>query len=260
MRIRCERAAGILLQEIAEGGFGERVVLALHVADAKVVFVLRRGARRQGCNLRSGGLARSHVRDIARNNRRARSSQIKRRAWRPNALGADRRIGLEHGRRRRCWDRLATAPKGARRADRIRVLCRIEHVGTAPAGRRRLDDRRAGLRRSHRRRGHRRCRRARRRTRTGGRRSNRHAATGARELLLELLVAELQLLDRAGELADLAFKLIDAHRLLGGDVGLLAARRLAAAEQAFEQAAILRERIAGGEKHAGGKSRHAQIV
>jgi hypothetical protein len=48
--------------------------------------------------------------------------------------------------------------------------------------------------------------------------------------------------------------------LLGGDVSLLAARRLAAGEQAFEQATILRERIAGGEKHAGGKCRRAQIV
>ena len=55
------------------------------------------------------------------------------------------------------------------------------------------------------------------------------AAAGARELLLELLVAELQLLDRAGELADLAFELVDPHRLARRSTcGGLPGRRCAA--------------------------------
>jgi hypothetical protein len=125
---------------------------------------------------------------------------------------------------------LAAAAECARRADSVGILRRIEHVGAAAAGRGWLRDRRSDLRCSDRWRVHRCCRRAGDRTRNGRRRSNRRATIRARKLLLQLLVAELQLLDRAGELADLAFELVDAHRLLGGDVGLLTAGRLAAAE------------------------------
>ena len=76
------------------------------------------------------------------------------------------------------------------------------------------------------------------------------------QLLLELLVAELQLLNRAGELADLRFQLIDAHRHLGL-IGAAALRLLAwLTEQIVQEIPrpLLREHR---KRHEGsGKRRH----
>jgi hypothetical protein len=90
-------------------------------------------------------------------------------------------------------------------------------------------------------------------------------ATEPRDFLFELLIAELKLLDRAGELTDRVLEPVDAHREVGGirTLPLLRARGLAAAEQIVEQAgrvAILRQRRCDGQKHAGGKRRLAQVV
>ena len=69
-------------------------------------------------------------------------------------------------------------------------------AGPGPAGR--PCDRRCGLRR---------------RWRAAG---PRRGAASAAKLIFELLVAVLQLLDRAGHLADLRFEALDAQHLLGG--------------------------------------------
>ncbi len=85
------------------------------------------------------------------------------------------------------------------------------------------------------------------------------------ELRLELLVAELQLLDGAGELAQRAFQPVEPHRQ-GAGIGivglrllaaarldllllLLAAARFAAAEQVVEEIALLRMRGARQQQH-----------
>src|SRR6202011_3970902 len=77
LRIRNQRIAWIFLHEVLHGLFGQRVILALHVADAEVELVLRRRRRRQrgqgragagGARRRSSGVTRgaSEVEWLAR--------------------------------------------------------------------------------------------------------------------------------------------------------------------------------------------------
>ncbi len=168
---------------------------------------LRRRHRRRTRH-RHGRLRRriaGERRQIERSARGAAAGRTDRRLIvRVLARARDRRFVAEH----------------ARRAGRIRMLRGIEHVGAVAGrgGRRRVDRRR----RRHRARG---C--------AGGR-----SALGAKlleailgvvlhalELHLELLVAVLQLLDRAGELAQRAFHAVEADRQIAG-IGLRDSRLL----------------------------------
>ncbi len=91
-------------------------------------------------------------------------------------------------------------------------------------------------------------------------RRRRSAALRA-QLLLKLLVAELKLLDRAGELPDLRFQLIDAdgHLRLVGTAALLLT--LLTAEQIVEEVpGPLLLRAAGGNSEHGGEHRRADHI
>ena len=54
LRVRHQPFVRIFFQEIAEGLFGQRVVLVQHIAVSEIVFVLRLGRRRQRRQLRAG--------------------------------------------------------------------------------------------------------------------------------------------------------------------------------------------------------------
>jgi hypothetical protein len=103
-------------------------------------------------------------------------------------------------------------------------------------------------------------------TRAGGRtRTRTRTRTGSRislqrpDLLLELLIAVLQLLNRAGELTDLPLQLIDLH----GQIGFIHLRaprrrlRIVVAEQVVEKIrrAVLRRGAACQDEHSSGESR-----
>src|SRR5260370_41962136 len=90
LRIRNQRIAWIFLHEVLHGLFGQRVVLALHVADAEVELVLRRRRRRQRGQRRAvaGGARRRHSSAVTRG-----ASEVERLA--PPAAAA--RPGLRGG-------------------------------------------------------------------------------------------------------------------------------------------------------------------
>ncbi len=223
MRVRLQALVGIFFQEIAEGLFGQRVVLMQYIAVSQIVLVLRRGRRRQRGKLarrrrggarrrivrrgnrrgRHGGRARNIVggRRLLRDDRRPRrfiprqGRQIERGARGTTARSANWRFVLDDRRTAR-----RHAAERARRAWCVRLLRRIEHVGAAAGSRG------GGLP------GRRRC--ARRHGRRG--RCRRPAALlQAQNLLFELLIAVLQLLDGAGHLAQRILQAVEPHREFG---------------------------------------------
>src|SRR5262245_15755331 len=176
-----EPIVGILAQEIAEAVFGQRVVLAQHIAIGEIEFVARRlrGGQR-------GDLA-GRVRGARRRHRRQRIERTAGVAAPADLLAA----GVGNG---RGLARAVDRAEGLRRARRVRMLRRVERVAT-PGGR-------SG---GNRRRRHRHALRTWRRGKPRRRAVLRHALHAA-DLSLQLLVAVLQLLDDAGELTDLIFK------------------------------------------------------
>src|SRR6266508_2332903 len=236
--------ARMFLQEGAKAVLRQRVVLAQHIAVGEVVFVFRRLRGRQRRD-RSASGARIARRRLAG---RRHGGKIERRAGRAAAGRTDRRIL-----------RVDADPRGCRagghRAERSRrtrrggMLRGIECIA-APS--------RRGGAGGWRRRG--------RGLRTRWRGPRRALLLHTSHVLLELLIAELQLLDRAGELPDLGLEALEAQRQVGAGrrggtvlsrlAGRLrrafgAAEAFAAAEQAVEQAArrsfrLLRE---GGRHH-----------
>src|ERR1700732_94313 len=112
LRVRDHRVARMFLREVAHGFFGQRVVLALDIADAEIELVPRRCRRRQGGE-RPGriGIARRRGRQGSR--RIAGTGgigKIERLASASSAGSADGRFG---------WYRQLTAapgPRGARGA------------------------------------------------------------------------------------------------------------------------------------------------
>jgi len=211
-----------LLHEVAHGLFGQRIVLALHIADAEVELVPRRCRRRQGGQ--RGACARVSNRRWRQSSRRVTRTgvrQIERVARAASPGSADRRA---------CGNRKLTAAEGLRHPRSIRVLAGIEGVATAPAlgraGRRCLrvlDDRRRssnllvitrlGLRRPiHRIRLDRGSR-----SDVGLADSRLTAGRGLRaalkqpQALFELPVSVLQLLILAGELPQLILELLNPH-------------------------------------------------
>src|SRR5664280_3105650 len=279
LRVRHQLFVRIFAQEIAERLLGQRVIFVQHIAIRHVVFVLRRRRGRQRGQLGAGGagVARRRRRQLRRRHRRrvrhrhlrlrrriaGQRREIERSARGAAAGRADRRLVvriLERGGR-------GFVAEHARRAGGVRMLRGIEHVGAAAGrgGRRRIDRR---LRR------HRAWLRARGWSALGA--ELLEAILGvvlhALELHLKLLVAVLQLLERAGELAQRTFHAVEADGQIAG-IGLrharllrwtlvalelvalelvalaLRRRRLAAAEQIIEEAAgrtlLLRRRRAG---------------
>src|ERR1035441_10496982 len=272
LRVRHQLFVRIFAQEIAERLLGQRVIFVQHIAIRHVVFVLRRRRRRQRCKLGAGGAGVARRRQLRRRHRRrvrhrpcrlrrritGKRRQIERSARGAAAGRADRRLVirvLDRGGRR-------FVAEDAWRAGRIGMLGGIEYVG-AVAGRGGHQGLGPGWWR-HRARG---CARGR-------------CALGAKlleailgiflhalEPFLELLVTVLQLLERAGELAQRTFHAVEADGQIAG-IGLrharllrwtlvalelvalaLRRRRLAAAEQIIEEAAgrtlLLRRRRAG---------------
>src|SRR5262245_12459751 len=223
-----EPIVGIPAQEVAEAVLGERVVLAQHVAVGEVVFVARRLRRRQRGEHTGGGATRRLSR--RRTAGRSHIGEIERRIGDASARSADRRVARIGGRGGLARRRVDRAER-MRRARRRRILRRIEGVA-APSRRGR-------------------CGRPRWHGRTGWTRlyaAGRAPLLQAADLGLELLVAELELLDRAGELPDLALEALEPHHQIGARhlCGLIrgggggttfapAAEALAAAEDAVEQ-------------------------
>src|SRR5579859_124235 len=129
----------IFLRKILHRVFGERVVLALHVADAEIVFVARRVRGRRGDEATAGAVG------IAR--RRGRRSTLLRRqaGLDVGAVGeVERRAGyapVGHSARAVGLNRHSAAAQGLRGARRVRVLGGIEGIA-ATAARRRFNDRR----------------------------------------------------------------------------------------------------------------------
>src|SRR5207248_6409794 len=250
LRIREQRVARVFLREVLHGCFGERIILALHIADAEIELVARRLRGRRGGKGGAARAARRRWRQTAlRIARSAGVGEIERVARPAAARGADRRLSL---------DRKLAAAECLRGAGGIRVLAGIEGIAAAPAWRPRrrfLDDRRGsrdlllriarlglpitrlrlavaalrlrwaigrvGLRR--RQRGcdtplHCRSRTARGRLRIAE----------LPQALFELAVAELQFLVLAGQLPQLVFQPLDAHfriRILRLREGLRAERQ-----------------------------------
>src|ERR1019366_2077317 len=124
--VRQQGIAGVFLREVAHGLFGERIVLALHIADAEIEFVLRNCRRRQGGKRAGGvGIARRRWRQWGRRIARAAGvCQIERLPCAASARSADGCLGR---------DRELTAAKRLRRARGIRIPGGIEGVTTTPA-------------------------------------------------------------------------------------------------------------------------------
>src|SRR5580693_5605569 len=195
----------ILAQERRELVRGGTIVLVLQIAVSEIEFVLGRVTRRQS-RLHGAGTARI--------------------AWRRRRQGTARRgTNRRRWRRWRRFGRGRAAAERTRRARCGRINRRIEGIATtAASGRRR---RRLRLDRRRRRGGgdNRRARRRRRRELScrPWRRLRRRGWPGAglagvlyrTELLLELLIAVLQLLHRAGELAQRRFEAVDAGQKVG---------------------------------------------
>src|SRR5262245_6446617 len=224
-----EPIVGIFAQEVAEAVLGEGIVLAQHVAVGEVVFVARRLRRRQGGGHAGGDATRRLSR--RRIAGRPHIGEIERRIGHASTRSADRRV-VRIGRSGRLAGRRVDRAERMRRAGRRRILRGIEGVA-APPGRGR-------------------CGRPRRHGRTDGTRlyaTGRAPLLQAADLCLELLVAELELLDRAGELPDLALEALEPHHQIGarhlcsllraggrgGATFAPAAEALAAAEDAVEQ-------------------------
>ena len=105
---------------------------------------------------------------------------------------------------------------------------------------------------------HRRARRLRRHRSRWRRGLRRHGAALSTQLLLKLLVAELKLFERAGELPDLRLELVDSHRHVrfARPRRLLRLARLTA-EQIVEQAALLGGRGRSNSNNNSSKGQHA---
>src|ERR1700722_13260252 len=219
LRVGCQPIARILAQEIRELIRGGTIVLVLQVAVSEIEFVLGRIARRQR------RLHGARAAPIARWRRRRRGAgQIERRA----GLARTAAAGWHIGNRRRRFGRCRAGAERTWRAGCSRIERRIECITTtAPSWRRRRlrFDRRRRRRRGDDRRGgsggrRRRilCARAwrrlrwRRRERPGG---GLACVLQRAKLLLELLIAVLQLLPRAGELTPPLLEAVDAGQKVG---------------------------------------------
>src|SRR6185312_514815 len=136
----------VFLREVLHRVLGERVVFALHIADAEVVFVARRVRRRCGDEAAAGGvrIARRRRRQSALLLRRQAGldvgavGKIERRAGRASVRHTDRAVGLH---------RHPAAAERVRSAGRVRVLGGIEGIAVAPGRGRRFGDRGDLLRR-----------------------------------------------------------------------------------------------------------------
>src|SRR5262245_34592645 len=223
-----EPIVGISAQEVAEAVLGEGIVLAQHVAVGEVVFVARRLRRRQRGGHADGGATRRLSR--RRSAGRPHIGKIERRIGHASARSTDRRVVRIGGRGRLTGRRVDRAER-MRRAGSRRILRGIEGIATPPG-----------------------CGRCGRRRWRGRAWRTRLCAAGhapllqAVDLRFELLVAELQLLDRAGELPDLALEALEPYHEIGGRhlrrlvrgggggaTFAPAAEALAAAEDAVEQ-------------------------
>src|ERR1700730_636640 len=121
LRVRDQGIAGIFLREVAHGFFGQRIILALHVADAEIELVLRCCRGRQGGEGRTcSGAAR---RRQGAGDARTGASKVKWLACPASAGSADRRFG----------NRPLTAAPRARHTRIIRSLAGIEGIATAAA-------------------------------------------------------------------------------------------------------------------------------
>src|SRR5262245_54821032 len=208
-----EPIIGILAQETVEGVFGERVVLAQHIAVSEIVFVAR------GLRGRERGQRAAGSRVLRRLPRlwaawRSHGCEIERRGGAASAGRADRRLTRIGARYRGPAGRVDRAERMGR-AGRIRILGGIERIA-APAGR---------------------CGRRRRRRqvlRARLRRRPRHALfLHAADLALELLIAKLQLLDRPGHLPNLGFEALEPQHEIGALRRALCARGRRAAAHAL---------------------------
>src|SRR3984893_8742923 len=221
LRVRDQGIAGIFLREVAHGFFGQRIILALHVADAEIELVLR------GCRGRQGGEGRpcsgaARRRQGAAGDARTGASKVEWLACPASAGSADRRFG----------NRQLTAAQRARHTRSIRSLAGIEGIATAAA----LGLRHSGwLLHDRRRRGNLRVitrlwlwlpiGRTRLRRRRGGdigldrdrltAGADLRAAPKLPQAIFELPVAILQLLVLAGELAQLIFELLNTDFRVG---------------------------------------------
>ena len=135
LRVRDHGIAGVFLREVAHGLFGQRIILALHVADPEIEFIPRTCRRRQGGERGARGARRRRRRRIES---AARIGEIERLSRSAAAESADRRLG---------WHRELAAAERARSAGRVRILAGVEGIATPPALRwwrsdRLLDDRR----------------------------------------------------------------------------------------------------------------------
>src|ERR1700704_1862088 len=133
--------AGVFLREAAHRRLGQRIVLALHIADAEIELILGSCRWRQGGN-RTGRIGTARRRQCSRRTARSRIRKIERLSRSASARSADRRFGR---------DRELPAAERTRRARGIWTLAGIEGIATAPAlpqrsslrrSRRFLDDRR----------------------------------------------------------------------------------------------------------------------
>src|SRR3954447_2608745 len=199
--------AGISAQEAAKALLGQRIVLAQHVAVGEIVLVTRGLRGRQRGDHRAAGVGIA-TRGPGRTTRRPHGREIERSARPTSPGGADRLVGIAHGRRHRRRSARATdRAQRVRRAGRIRILHRIKRIAT-PAGRA-GSCRRRWLRR--------RVLRARLQRRAWRPLRVRFLETvvdvflQAAELAFELLIAELQLLDHARELPDLGFEAVETQ-------------------------------------------------
>ena len=132
LRIGDQRIVRIFLREVAHGLFGQRIVLALHVADAEVEFVVRRGRRAAMC-VSAARLRPAAARPAAAARRRARAGWC---SPRSSGSPAPRPPGAPTGGFVR--DRQLAAAERARCAGRVRILAGIEGIAAAAAWRRRL--------------------------------------------------------------------------------------------------------------------------
>src|SRR5262249_44372437 len=134
-RIRDHRIVRIFLREILHGLFGQRIVLALHVADAEIEFVARRGRGRQRRQRGGGRLRRWHS---GNGRARADAAEVERLTRAAAAGSADRGLVA---------DRHLPAAKRLRRAGCVRILRGIERIAAAAVADwrcRLLHDRRGG--------------------------------------------------------------------------------------------------------------------
>src|SRR5262249_50016249 len=119
LRIRQQRVVRVFLREILHSLFGQRIVLALHVADAEVEFVARRRRGRERSE--RGGRARRRRQGTARRGR-AGVGEIERLAGSAAAGSADRGLVV---------DRHLPAAERPRRTGGVRILRGIESIAAA---------------------------------------------------------------------------------------------------------------------------------